>query len=222
MSTWRGQALGTFGDAGTISFHETKNATCGEGGALLLRDDRFLEKAEVVRDKGTDRSRFFRGQVDKYTWVDLGSSHALSNLAAAFLLGQLEGVHEITSRRLRIWNRYHEAFEHLSESGVAARPVVPAHVVHNAHMYYLVLKSLDERTRFIAHAAQHQVQAVFHYVPLHTSPAGLRYGRVSGDLTHTRVAGERLVRLPLWAGMTEHEVDRVIEAVTSFFDESAR
>lgn len=208
--------LGGIGDLGTLSFHETKNVSCGEGGALLVNDQRLLDRAEVVHEKGTDRSRFYRGQVDKYTWVDVGSSYALSELAAAYLWAQLQHEREITAMRLDIWNRYHEAFAALELEGGLRRPVVPAHCEHNAHMYYLLLDDLETRTAFIQELGARGVNAVFHYIPLHTSAAGRRYAETHGELPVTTDVADRLVRLPLWADMTESQVDRVIEAVTDF------
>jgi dTDP-4-amino-4,6-dideoxygalactose transaminase len=208
--------LGGIGDLGALSFHETKNVSCGEGGALLVNDERLVERAEVVHEKGTDRARFYRGQVDKYTWVDVGSSYALSELAAAYLWAQLQHEREITARRLEIWNRYHDAFAELELEGLLRRPVIPAHCEHNAHMYYLLLEDLDTRTAFISELGARGVNAVFHYVPLHTSTAGRRYARTHGELTVTTDVADRLVRLPLWVDMSEDQVDRVIREVTGF------
>jgi dTDP-4-amino-4,6-dideoxygalactose transaminase len=217
LAAARGRPLGGIGALGTLSFHETKNVSCGEGGALLVNDDRFVERAEIIHEKGTDRQRFFRGQVDKYTWVDVGSSYVLSDLAAAYLWAQLEHVEEITASRHRIWERYHASLEALEEGGDLRRPVVPDWCSHNAHMYYVVLEDLATRTRLIEHFADRGISAVFHYAPLHTSLAGLRYGRAVGDFSVTSSVSDRLVRLPLWAGMTTAEVARVIEGVESFF-----
>jgi dTDP-4-amino-4,6-dideoxygalactose transaminase len=211
-----GLPLGGIGHLGALSFHETKNVSCGEGGALLVNDERLLDRAEVVHEKGTNRARFYRGQVDKYTWVDVGSSYALSELAAAYLWAQLEHEREITAARLAIWNRYQAAFAELEYEGRLRRPVIPAHCDHNAHMYYLLLESLEVRTEFIRELASRGVNTVFHYVPLHNSTAGLRYGVSHGDLEVTTAVSERLVRLPLWADMSEDQVDRVIGAVSDF------
>jgi dTDP-4-amino-4,6-dideoxygalactose transaminase len=213
LSTYRGQALGSLGQLGALSFHETKNVTCGEGGALLVNDQAFAGRAEIIREKGTNRSQFYRGQVDKYTWVDLGSSHVLSDLNAAFLWGQLERAETITRKRLEIWRIYHEAFEELEAGGQVRRPIVPEHCAHNAHLYYLLAN--DERTRdaVIAHLNEHGVNAVFHYVPLHSSPGGRRYGRSIGELPVTDEMAGRLLRLPLYTQMTLDEVERVVEAV---------
>ena len=212
LATYKERPLGSIGSVAALSFHETKNVMCGEGGALLVNDPELVARAEIVHEKGTDRSRFFRGQVDKYTWVDVGSSFLLSDLACAFLLAQLEHAQEITRARMRIWERYHSAFEELELSGRARRPVVPDDVQHNAHMYYLVLESLEERRRFIDELAARDVMAVFHYAPLHRSAAGERFGRAHGKLPVTETVSDRLVRLPLWVDMTEEHVDRVIEA----------
>jgi dTDP-4-amino-4,6-dideoxygalactose transaminase len=190
----------------------------GEGGALLVNRPDWVERAEVIQEKGTNRSKFFRGQVDKYTWVDLGSSYVVSDISAAFLWAQLEEAAEITARRLEVWNAYHEAFAELEADGRLRRPVVPAHCVHNAHMYYLLLPSGSDRDAFIGGLAEAGVNAVFHYVPLHSSPAGSRVGRVHGSLEVTDALSERLVRLPLWVGMTEADVDRVVDAVRRVLD----
>jgi dTDP-4-amino-4,6-dideoxygalactose transaminase len=208
-----GQPLGAVGALGALSFHETKNVTCGEGGALLVNDPRLVERAEIVRDKGTNRKQFFRGHVDKYSWVDLGSSFGMSELAAAFLWAQLLEADDITARRLAIWHRYQSAFMELEADGRARRPVVPEGCVHNGHLYYLLVPSLESRTAVLRALNERGVNAVFHYVPLHSSEAGRRYGRTVGDLSRTTELSERLVRLPLWNAMSEAHVDRVIDAV---------
>jgi dTDP-4-amino-4,6-dideoxygalactose transaminase len=215
LATYEDRPLGSFGSLAALSFHETKNVHCGEGGALLVNDPAYRERAEILLDKGTNRRRFFRGQVDKYSWVDVGSSYAPSEINAAFLWAQLEDAEEITARRLAIWSRYHEAFGALGEQGFVRRPVTPDGCVHNAHMYYLLLPDLDSRSQLIADLKEVDIHAVFHYVPLHSSEAGSRYGRAVGDLTVTDDASDRLVRLPLWAGMRDDEVERVIDAVES-------
>jgi dTDP-4-amino-4,6-dideoxygalactose transaminase len=215
-ATHRNRPLGSFGQLAAVSFHETKNVSCGEGGALLINDERFVSRAEIVHEKGTDRGRFFRGQIDKYTWVDVGSSYALSDLVAAYLWAQLEHEAEITAARLRIWAAYHVALADFEKAGILRRPVVPEHSLHNAHMYYLLMPDLATRTEFIDYLGAQGVNAVFHYVPLHSSKAGTRYGRSAGSLEVTDNVSERLVRLPLWAGMTNAHVERVVAAVSAF------
>jgi dTDP-4-amino-4,6-dideoxygalactose transaminase len=204
MSSYKGRPLGTIGDLGALSFHETKNIISGEGGALLCRDEQFAERSEILREKGTNRSRFFRGQVDKYTWVDVGSSFLPGEITAAFLCAQIEEADQITARRLAIWERYHQWAERHEQAGRLRRPIVPADCKHNAHMYYMLLPDLDSRTRFIAEMKAKGVQTVFHYIPLHSAPAGLQAGRAHGDLPNTVELSERLVRLPLWIGVEEH------------------
>ena len=211
-----GLPLGGIGELGALSFHETKNVSCGEGGALLVNDQSFVERAEVVHEKGTNRARFYRGQVDKYTWIDVGSSYALSELAAAYLWAQLQHEREITAARLDIWGRYHAAFAAFEREGRLRRPNVPANCEHNAHMYYLLLEDLETRTAFIRHLARLGVNAVFHYVPLHTSIAGQLHGVTHGELSVTTDVSDRLVRLPLWVDMSPIQVDRVIDAVAGF------
>ena len=213
LSRRGGQPLGSAADLATLSFHETKNVQCGEGGALLLNDPALVERAQIVRDKGTNRSSFLRGDVQKYEWVDLGSSFGLSELAAAFLWGQIEGAEEITARRLAIWARYHEGLAGAERAGFLRRPIVPDDCEHNAHMYYVLLPDPAQRRRLIEELESDGIMAVFHYVPLHSSPAGRRYGRVSGELDVTDTLSERLLRLPLWTGMTDHDVDDVIASV---------
>jgi len=217
MSTYKGRPLGTMGELGTLSFHETKNIISGEGGALLCRDETYFERAEILREKGTNRSRFFRGQVDKYTWVDKGSSYLPGELTAAFLWAQMQHAESITSRRLSIWQTYHAWAERYEAGGVVRRPRVPEDCTHNAHMYYLLLPSLKHRTAFIESLDNAGVGAVFHYVPLHSSPAGRRFGRQSGDLQVTDDVADRLVRLPLWVGL-EPYMSRVLEAADSALD----
>ncbi|KAB7629948.1 dTDP-4-amino-4,6-dideoxygalactose transaminase [Stenotrophomonas rhizophila] len=204
MSSYRGRPLGTIGHLGAFSFHETKNIISGEGGALLCRDGEFGEQAEVIREKGTNRSRFFRGQVDKYTWVDVGSSYLPGEITAAFLAAQVEDATDITRKRLAIWDKYHSWAEEHEAAGRLRRPVVPAHCTHNAHMYYMLLPSLEARTRFIESLKADGVQAVFHYIPLHSSPAGRSFGRTDSSLPVTDDIAERLVRMPLWIGVEEH------------------
>jgi dTDP-4-amino-4,6-dideoxygalactose transaminase len=215
LASYDGRPLGSFGSLAALSFHETKNVHSGEGGALLINDAGLAERAEILLDKGTNRRRFFRGQVDKYSWVDIGSSYAPSEINAAFLWAQLEDAEAITERRLAIWHAYHEAFADLEDRGVARRPVVPSACSHNAHMYYLLLPDLETRSRFIDELKQAGIYAVFHYVPLHSSDAGRRFGRTVGDLAVTDEISQRLVRLPLWPGMSDEDVERVIDAVAS-------
>lgn len=213
LSTYRGRPLGSFGHLAALSFHETKNVTAGEGGALLINDERWLERAEILWEKGTNRSQFFRGQVDKYSWVDVGSSFLPSEINAAFLWAQLEEAEAITRERLRIWSRYHEGFAGLEARGTAVRPTVPAECAHNGHLYYLIVRDLPTRARLLERLKEQGIQALFHYVPLHDAPAGRRYGRAHGDLPCTRMAGDRLLRLPLWPGMDDAALDQVIGAV---------
>ena len=210
LASYKGRPLGTIGDLGALSFHETKNIIAGEGGALLCRDSDFAERAEILREKGTNRSRFFRGQVDRYTWVDVGSSYLPAEVTAAFLLAQMEHADEITQRRMTLWNQYHEWAQPFEEKELIRRPFIPSECTHNAHMYYMLLPSLDARTRLIDALKQRGISAVFHYVPLHSSPAGARYGRIVGSMEVTDSVAGRLVRMPLWLGLEEH-LDEVLE-----------
>ncbi|MGA7497009.1 MAG: dTDP-4-amino-4,6-dideoxygalactose transaminase [Isosphaeraceae bacterium] len=216
LSAYKGRPLGSLGHLAALSFHETKNVTSGEGGALLINDERFLSRAEIIWEKGTNRAGFARGEVSKYTWVDIGSSFLPSEVVAAFLFAQLEEAAVLIERRLEIWHAYHRAFEGLERAGALARPVVPEVCTHNGHIYYLVLPNLEARTALIADMRARGIAALFHYVPLHDSPAGRRYGRPQGVLEVTRGAGDRLVRLPIWVGMGD-EVGRVIDAVLAHF-----
>ena len=219
MSTYKGKPLGTIGDFGCYSFHETKNYSMGEGGALVINNPEYNERAEILREKGTNRAKFFRGQVDKYTWVDFGDSYLPSDMNAAYLWGQLEVADEINNYRLNVWNTYNEAFKPLAEEGKVELPTIPADCVHNAHMYYLKCKSLEERTRFIQFLKQNEVMAVFHYVPLHSAPAGLKFGRFDGEDVYTTADSDRLVRLPMYYGISEEDVKKVCETVKAFFEE---
>jgi dTDP-4-amino-4,6-dideoxygalactose transaminase len=212
LAAQEGRALGAIGDLGAISFHETKNVTCGEGGVLLVNDPALVERAQVIWDKGTNRSQFMRGEVDRYTWVDVGSSFGASDLTAAFLLAQLEAAAEVTARRREIWDRYHAGFEGLEHEGRAQRPATPPGSLHNGHVYYLVLPSEEIRSAFIARLREQGIATVFHFVPLHSSPAGQRFGHVEGPLDHTEEMAGRLVRLPLYTELGDAEVERVIEA----------
>lgn len=214
MSSYKGRPLGSIGHLGCLSFHETKNIISGEGGALLINDISLAHRAEIIREKGTNRSEFFRGQVDKYTWGDVGSSYLPGELIAAFLWAQMEAAEEITHRRLTLWNTYHQAFASLEHEGLVRRPIVPHGCSHNAHMYYLLLSDLATRSAFIDHMRQKEIATVFHYVPLHSSPAGERFGRAHGDLSVTLDLADRLVRLPLWVGL-EEQVEPVIAEVFS-------
>ncbi|MEO5625279.1 MAG: dTDP-4-amino-4,6-dideoxygalactose transaminase [Dokdonella sp.] len=215
MATYKGRALGSLGHLAALSFHETKNLISGEGGALLINDERFAERAEIIREKGTNRSQFFRGQVDKYTWVDIGSSYLPGEIVAAFLAAQIEDAERITHDRLAIWARYHAAFADLEAQGRLRRPIVPAHCRHNAHMYYLLLPDFKARSSFITALKADDIHPVFHYIPLHSSPAGKRYARASGKLETTNDISDRLVRLPLW--LPEMKQDRVIQSASHFF-----
>lgn len=203
-SRYKDKPLGSMGDLAALSFHETKNLISGEGGALVINQDRFVSRAEILREKGTNRSKFFRGQTDKYTWVDVGSSYLPSELIAAFLMAQLEEANSITSRRLAIWKSYHTAFEGMEQAGVLRRPIIPSHCSHNAHMYYLLLRDLEHRKHFIAELKLQGIQSVFHYVPLHSSPMGKKVGRSVGALGITDRVSDQLVRLPLWLGIEPH------------------
>lgn len=216
MSAYKGRPLGSIGHMAAFSFHETKNIISGEGGALLVNDEAYIARAEIIREKGTNRSQFFRGQVDKYTWTDFGSSYLPGELIAAFLWAQMGEADAITERRLTLWARYHAAFERLEQDGHLRRPRVPDEVTHNAHMYYLLLPSLAARTHFMAGLKECGVQSVFHYVPLHASPYGLAVSRSHGDMSTTCELSERLVRLPLWVGL-ESQQAKVIGAVLAQF-----
>lgn len=215
LASYKGRSLGSIGHLGCYSFHETKNIISGEGGALLINDPALAERAEIVREKGTNRSKFFRGQVDKYTWVDIGSSYLPGEIIAAFLWAQMQEAEAITTQRLAIWTRYHAAIEALEQSRRLRRPIIPTGCEHNAHMYYLLLRDLADRTAFITAMKEEEINCVFHYVPLHSSPAGQRYGKIFGDLTVTNLTSARLIRLPLYAGLTESQQTRVIEVLGS-------
>lgn len=203
-STFRGRPLGAIGNLGTLSFHETKNIISGEGGALLVNDPELIDRAEIIREKGTNRKAFFRGEVDKYSWVDVGSSYLPSDLISAYLWAQLEVAENITRRRLAIWNTYHKAYEGLETQGLVQRPFIPEHCGHNAHMYYLILPTAEKRTAFICRLKEKGIHSVFHYVPLHSSVMGREIGIVSGEMTNTDDLSVRLVRLPFWLGIEEH------------------
>ena len=217
MSSYKGHALGSIGDFGAFSFHETKNVISGEGGALLVNKPDLASRAEIIREKGTDRSRFFRGEVDKYTWQEVGSSFLPGELIAAFLCAQLEEADAITARRLESWECYHTKLQRLEAKGVLRRPLIPVDCQHNAHMYYVLLAPHINRQAVLGELKRNNIHAVFHYVPLHSSPAGQRYGMVHGDLNVTNSMSERLLRLPLWVGLTEQQQDRIVDVLASQF-----
>jgi dTDP-4-amino-4,6-dideoxygalactose transaminase len=217
MCSYKDRQLGSIGHLSALSFHETKNIQSGEGGALLINDPRFVERAEIIREKGTNRSKFFRGQVDKYTWVDIGSSYLPSEIIAAFLYAQMEHAEEITTRRLLLWDGYHARLAELEQSGKLRRPVIPGRVRHNAHMYYILLPDLKSRTGLLEYLKGEGIGAVFHYIPLHSSPEGILVGRPSGSLKITDDLSDRLVRLPLWIGLKESDLDYICGRVSLFF-----
>ena len=216
MSTYKGRALGTIGDYGCYSFHETKNYSMGEGGALIIRDEKNIEKAEIIREKGTNRSKFYRGQIDKYTWVDAGSSYLPSELNAAYLYAQLEMADEINESRLKCWNMYYEQLSDLKKQGIIELPYVPEECKHNAHMFYIKLKDLDERSKFISYMKGYDIGCVFHYIPLHSAPAGVKYCVFHGEDKYTTKESERLVRLPMYYGLTEDQVTQVCDRIKEF------
>ena len=218
MSTYKGKALGTIGDFGAFSFHETKNYSMGEGGALLIKDDKNTELAEIIREKGTNRAKFFRGQIDKYTWVEAGSSYLPSELNAAYLYGQLEAADKIFDDRMNSWNKYYEAFKPLADAGKVELPTIPEGCTHNAHMFYLKCKDLEERTALISYAKENDILFVFHYIPLHSAPAGKKYGRFDGEDIYTTKESERLVRLPLYYGLTDEDHAKVVKVVKDFYN----
>lgn len=217
MSTYKGRALGTIGDFGAFSFHETKNYSMGEGGALLIRDPKYIEDAEILREKGTNRAKYFRGQIDKYTWVNLGSSYLPSDMNAAYLWAQLDMADVINEKRLALWKRYDELLRPLQEKGVIECPTIPEGCVHNAHMYYIKAKDLEERTRLIAFLKENDILSVFHYIPLHTAPAGKRFGRFHGEDRYTTRESERLLRLPMYYTLTPEQVEYIAGKVKEFY-----
>lgn len=219
MSTYKGKALGTIGNFGCFSFHETKNYSMGEGGALLINDAKYNEAAEILREKGTNRAKFFRGQIDKYTWVDYGSSYLPSDMNAAYLWAQLERADEINDDRMHSWSCYYEAFKPLADAGMLELPTIPEGCVHNAHMLYVKTKSLEERTALINELKSESILSVFHYIPLHSAPAGLKFGRFDGEDVYTTRESNRLVRLPMYYGLTEDDRNFVIEALLKFYGE---
>lgn len=218
ISTWKGKALGSIGHIGCFSFHETKNYTAGgEGGATLINDPALAERAEIIREKGTNRSQFFRGQVDKYTWRDIGSSYLMSDLQAAYLWAQLEAATRINERRLHLWQRYYAALQPVAASGRITLPAIPQHCQHNAHMFWIKLRDADDRSALISWLKEAEILAVFHYIPLHSSPAGERFGRFDGEDRNTTVESERLLRLPLFYNLSENNQSTVINSLLSFF-----
>lgn len=218
MSTYKGKALGAIGDLGCFSFHETKNYSMGEGGALLMRNGKYKEDAEIFREKGTDRSKYYRGQVDKYRWMNYGSSYLPSDLNAAYLWAQLEMAEEINNARMARWNQYYELLSDLKEKEIIELPTVPKDCVHNAHMFYIKLKDLEQRGDFIEYMKSKEVMSVFHYIPLHTAPAGLKFARFNGEDRYTTKESDRLVRLPMYYKLTEDEADYICETVHKYFD----
>lgn len=219
MASYNGRALGTIGDLGCYSFHETKNYSMGEGGAIVINNPDYIEQAEILREKGTNRAKFFRGQVDKYTWVDFGDSYLPSELNAAYLWAQLEMADEINNDRLHSWHEYDAAFKPLESAGKLGLPAIPDGCVHNAHMYYIKCKDLAERTALISFLKERDILAVFHYVPLHSAPAGERFGRFDGEDRYTTAESDRLLRLPMYYGLTTEDRGRVIAAVKEFYGE---
>ena len=214
---YKGRALGSIGDYGCFSFHETKNYSMGEGGAILSNRPEQIEDAEIIREKGTDRSRFFRGQVDKYTWVNIGSSFLPSDINAAYLMAQLEMADEINENRLQSWTRYNEGLQDLAQEGVIELPYIPEECAHNAHMFYIKTKDMEERKALISYLKERDIAAVFHYVPLHSAPAGLRFGRFHGEDRYTTKESERLLRLPMYYNLSESDQQKVIDAVHGFY-----
>lgn len=218
MSTYKGKALGTIGDFGCFSFHETKNYSMGEGGALVINNPEYNEAAEILREKGTDRSKFLRGQVDKYTWVNYGSSYLPSDMNAAYLYAQLEKADEINENRLKTWNRYYEALKPLEEKGLIELPFIPSQCEHNAHMFYIKLSDLSERTKFISFMKENGIYCVFHYIPLHSAPAGIKYGRFAGDDVNTTKESNKLVRLPMYYNLLAEDLEYIIKKVYEYFE----
>ena len=217
LSTYKGKALGTIGDYGCLSFHETKNYSMGEGGALLIQDEKNVERAEIIREKGTNRAKFFRGQIDKYTWVDAGSSYLPGDMNAAYLMAQLDAADEIFEDRMRSWNLYYELLKPLEEKGKIVLPYLPEDCTHNAHMFYIKAKDLQERSALISFLKENGIQAVFHYIPLHSAPAGERFGRFHGEDVYTTKESERLARLPMFYGLKEEQVRYIAEKVSEFY-----
>ena len=222
MASYKGKALGTIGDFGCYSFHETKNYSMGEGGALLIRDEKYVEEAEIIREKGTNRSKYFRGQIDKYTWVNYGSSYLPSELNAAYLAAQLDVAEEVNEDRLKSWELYYELLTPLKDAGKLELPYVPEECIHNAHMFYIKAKDIEERTALIDYLKENEIMAVFHYIPLHTSPAGQKFGRFHGEDKYTTKESERLLRLPMYYGLKEEDVRHVAETIKAFYEKSEK
>ncbi|MCR4716639.1 MAG: dTDP-4-amino-4,6-dideoxygalactose transaminase [Lachnospiraceae bacterium] len=217
-SSYKGQSLGAIGDFGCYSFHETKNYSMGEGGAILIKDKSYIERAEIIREKGTNRSKFYRGEIDKYTWVDAGSSYLPSEMNAAYLYAQLERADEIYDDRMKSWNKYYKTLTPLKEKGLLDLPFVPEECVHNAHMFYIKLKDIEERTSLISCLKERGIGAVFHYIPLHTAPAGKRYGRFDGEDRFTTKESERLLRLPMYYGLKEDDIEIICNNIEDYFN----
>ncbi|EPY2277507.1 dTDP-4-amino-4,6-dideoxygalactose transaminase [Clostridium sporogenes] len=217
MAQYKGRALGSIGDFGCYSFHETKNYSMGEGGAILINNDKFIDRAEIIREKGTNRSKFFRGQIDKYTWVDLGSSYLPSEINAAYLYAQLEEADKINNKRLELWNTYYHQLKQLQNKGIITLPYVPEECKHNAHMFYIKTKDLQERTKLINYLKNNNILSVFHYIPLHSSPAGLKFGRFNGEDKYTTKESERLLRLPLFYDLDIDSVKEICEKIYEFY-----
>lgn len=217
MSTYKGKPLGTFGEFGCFSFHETKNYSMGEGGALLIRDEKYIEEAEIIREKGTNRAKYFRGQIDKYTWVNYGSSYLPSDMNAAYLYAQLEVAEQINDARMASWNRYYENLRPLMEAGKIELPVIPEDCVHNAHMFYIKAADLEERSALINFLKENGILAVFHYIPLHSAPAGIKFGRFGGEDKYTTKESERLLRLPMYYKLKLDEVDYISDKIKEFY-----
>lgn len=218
MSTYNGKPLGTLGDYGCLSFHETKNLSMGEGGALLIKDPNNIEKAEIIREKGTNRSKFFRGQIDKYTWVEAGSSYLPSDLNAAYLWAQLEEINKIQSCRMQCWNLYNELLKPLEQRGILELPKIPNGCEHNAHMFYIKVSDIEERTKLIDYLKKNDINAVFHYIPLHSAPAGINYGYFNGEDKYTTRESERLLRLPLYFGITNEQTEYVARCISNYYN----
>lgn len=222
MAKYKDKYLGTIGDIGCYSFHETKNYSSGEGGAVVFKDNRYTEMAEIIREKGTNRSKFFRGQVDKYTWVECGSSYLPSDINAAYLWAELEQADKINDNRLATWNYYNENLKILEDEGYIQRPYIPEECKHNAHMYYIKAKDLEERTNLIKYLKENGVQAVFHYIPLHTAPAGIKYGRFNGEDKYTTKESDRLLRLPMYYNLRKEDAEKVVQTIKDFYTKNAK